>query len=148
MASIKVGDVFPSMDITIIPESTYEEGCSIGSEYVNANTAELFKGKKVVIVGVPGAFTPTCSEQHLPGYVSNYDAFKMKGISSIYCMSVNDKFVMKAWGIDQKVGNKVAMLPDGAGVISKAVGLDVDLTGFGMGIYIYIYIYYYYYHYY
>lgn len=97
------------------------------------STDELFAGKKVVLVSVPGAFTPTCSMNHLPGYVEHADAFDAKGVDTIACMAVNDVFVMAAWGKDREVGDKVLMLADGNGDYSRALGLELDATGFGMG---------------
>ncbi len=94
---------------------------------------EFFKGKKVVLVSVPGAFTPTCSARHLPGYVENADALSAKGVDTIACMSVNDAFVMGAWGKDQGVGENIVMLADGNGDYAKALGLTMDASGFGMG---------------
>lgn len=96
-------------------------------------TAELFGGKKVAFVSVPGAFTPTCSAKHLPGFVESFDALKAKGVDTIACMAVNDVFVMNAWGKDQGAGDKVLMLADGNGEFTKALGLELDLSGFGMG---------------
>jgi len=96
-------------------------------------TDQLFKGKKVVLFALPGAFTPTCSAKHLPGFVNNADQIKAKGVDTIACLSVNDAFVMNAWGKDQKVGDKVMMLADGNADFSKAVGLTMDGTGYGMG---------------
>lgn len=97
------------------------------------STDDLFAGKKVVLVSVPGAFTPTCSMNHLPGYVDHADAFDAKGVDTIACMAVNDVFVMAAWGKDREVGDKVLMLADGNGDYSRALGLELDATGFGMG---------------
>ncbi len=97
------------------------------------STDELFAGKKVVLVSVPGAFTPTCSASHLPGFVKQADALLAKGVDSIACMSVNDVFVMHAWGADQNVGDKVIMLADGNGEYAKALELEIDGTAFGMG---------------
>ncbi len=97
------------------------------------STDELFAGKKVVLVSVPGAFTPTCSASHLPGFVNQADALLAKGVDSIACMSVNDVFVMHAWGADQNVGDKVIMLADGNGEYAKALELEMDGTAFGMG---------------
>ena len=94
---------------------------------------ELFAGKKVVLVSVPGAFTPTCSASHLPGFVNQADALLAKGVDSIACMSVNDVFVMHAWGEDQHVGDKVMMLADGNGEYARALDLEMDGTAFGMG---------------
>jgi peroxiredoxin len=97
------------------------------------STDELFAGKKVVVVSVPGAFTPTCSMNHLPGFVDNADAILAKGVDTIACMAVNDVFVMHAWGKDRSVGDKVKMLADGNGDYAKALGLEMDGSGFGMG---------------
>ncbi len=97
------------------------------------STDELFAGKKVVLVSVPGAFTPTCSQNHLPGFVQHADEILAKGVDTIACMSVNDVFVMNAWGKDQGVGDKVVMLADGNGDYAKALDLVMDGTAFGMG---------------
>ena len=97
------------------------------------STEDLFSGKKVVLFSVPGAFTPTCSLNHLPGFVDQADALKGKGVDTIACMAVNDVFVMNAWGRDRNVGNKVLMLADGNGDYTRALGLELDATGFGMG---------------
>ena len=97
------------------------------------STDELFSGKKVVLVAVPGAFTPTCSANHLPGFVDHADDLVAKGVDTIACMSVNDVFVMDAWGKDRAVGDKVVMLADGNGECAKALGLEMDASGFGMG---------------
>lgn len=94
---------------------------------------ELFVGKKVVLVSVPGAFTPTCSKGHLPGFINQADQMSSKGVDTIACMAVNDVFVMHAWGKDRGVGEKVTMLADGNGEYSRALGLELDATGFGMG---------------
>ena len=97
------------------------------------STEELFAGKKVVLVSVPGAFTPTCSASHLPGFVNQADELLATGVDSIACMSVNDVFVMDAWGKDQKVADKVMMLADGNGEYARALDLEMDGTAFGMG---------------
>jgi peroxiredoxin len=94
---------------------------------------EIFKGKKVALFALPGAFTPTCSAKHVPGYVQNHDALRAKGIDAIVCVSVNDAFVMGAWGKDQGAGGKVMMLADGNGEFTRAVGLEFDASKFGMG---------------
>ena len=96
-------------------------------------TDDFFAGKKVVMFSVPGAFTPTCSAKHLPGFVQNADALKAKGVDTIACVSVNDAFVMDAWGKDQNVGDKVEMLADGSGNFAKAMGLELDLNEAGLG---------------
>ena len=97
------------------------------------STQDLFGGKKVVLFAVPGAFTPLCSEQHLPGYVTHADALREKGVDSIVCTAVNDAFVMDAWGQDREVGDMV-MAADGNGAFAKALGLELDATGFGLGV--------------
>ena len=106
-------------------------GCSIGPN--NFDIAKETAGKKIAIFALPGAFTPTCSAKHVPGYVNNYDALKAKGVDAIACLSVNDAFVMGAWGKDQQAGDKVHMLADGNGDFTRAVGLEMDGTKFGMG---------------
>lgn len=121
--TIKVGDK--------IPDATLTHMTADGP--APATTAELFGGKKVVLFCVPGAFTPTCSAKHLPGFVQHADALKAKGVDTIACMSVNDVFVMDAWGKDQSTGDKVLMLADGNGDFAAALGLELDLKGFGMG---------------
>ncbi len=108
------------------------EGCSLGP---NAFEVEkLVAGKKIVIFALPGAFTPTCSAKHVPGYVEHYDAIKAKGVDEIWCISVNDPFVMGAWGRDQKVGKKIRMMADGSADFTKKVGLELDLTARGFGV--------------
>lgn len=121
--SIKVGDK--------LPEATFTTMTAEGPRPMT--TAEVFGAKKVALFAVPGAFTPTCSAKHLPGFVNNFDALKQKGIDRIVCVSVNDVFVMSAWAKDQKVGDKVLMLADGNGDFVKALGLELDAKGFGMG---------------
>jgi len=100
----------------------------------NITTDQLFSGKKVVIFAVPGAFTPTCSEQHLPGYVKHADEIRKKGVDDILCLSVNDAFVMGAWGKDRGAEGKVTMIADGNGDFAKAIGLDFDGSGIGFGV--------------
>ncbi|MCC5794215.1 MAG: peroxiredoxin [Chromatiales bacterium] len=97
------------------------------------STQELFSGKKVILFSVPGAFTPTCSQSHLPGYIQNADSLKGKGVDTIACMAVNDVFVMDAWGRERGADEKVLMLADGNGDYTRALGLELDATGFGMG---------------
>lgn len=98
------------------------------------STQELFSGKKVVLFSVPGAFTPTCSANHLPGFVDRADEIRAKGVDTIACMAVNDVFVMDAWGKDRGVGDNIVMLADGNGEYAKALGLEMDASGFGMGL--------------
>ncbi len=121
--TIKAGDRMPAGEFAVMTES--------GPGKVS--TDELFSGKKVVLISVPGAFTPTCSMNHLPGYVEQADRLKEKGVDTIACMAVNDVFVMNAWGKDRNVGDKVMMLADGNGDYTRALGLEMDGTGFGLG---------------
>jgi len=121
---IKVGDKIPAMTIATMGAQGPQE----------VKTDDFFKGKKVVLFGLPGAFTPTCSAKHAPSFVNNADALKKKGIDAIACISVNDPFVMDAWGKSLNVGSKVTMLADGSAAFAKATGLDLDLTARGMGI--------------
>jgi glutaredoxin/glutathione-dependent peroxiredoxin len=121
--AIKVGDKIPSVALKVVtPEGTKD-----------MKADEYFAGRKVVLFAVPGAFTPTCSAQHLPGFVEHADAFKKKGVQEIACLSVNDAFVMGAWAKDRSAGSKVTMLADGNGDFTRAVGLELDGTRFGMG---------------
>ena len=121
--TIKVGDTIPSMKLMVATADGPKE----------TSTDEVFKGKKVVLFAVPGAFTPTCSAKHLPGFVAHADEIKHKGVDAIACMSVNDAFVMGAWGEAQHTGDKVAMLADGNGDFTRALGLEMDASRFGMG---------------
>ena len=114
-----------------IPEATVMQMTDMGPAAVS--TAELFAGKKVVLFGVPGAFTPTCSNKHLPGYVRDADAIRAKGVDLIACVAVNDAFVMDAWGQAQGAAGKVLMLADGNGELTKKLGLEVDASKHGMG---------------
>ena len=121
--TIKVGDTLPEMKLMVAgPDGPKEE-----------STASLFSGKKVVLFATPGAFTPTCSAKHVPGFVQHADEFKAKGVDTVICMSVNDPFVMAAWGRDQAVDGKVVMLADGSGLFTKAMGLELDLMARGLG---------------
>ena len=115
-----------------IPSSTLYRMTEKGPEAIT--TDEIFKGKKVVLFAVPGAFTPTCSAKHLPGFVGKAEEIKAKGVDTIACMSVNDAFVMGAWGKDQGAGDKVLMLADGSAELTKAMGLEIDLTPRGLGV--------------
>ena len=114
-----------------MPEGTF--GIMQDTGPGSVSTEELFSGKKVVLVSVPGAFTPTCSMNHLPGFVEHAPELSAKGVDTIACMAVNDVFVMSAWGKDRNVGDKVVMLADGNGDYTRALGLELDATGFGMG---------------
>jgi peroxiredoxin len=121
--TIKVGDKVPSATFMQMQEG--------GPKPVSSD--ELFAGKKVALFALPGAFTPTCSAKHVPGFVQKSEELKAKGIDAIACVSVNDAFVMGAWGKDQGAGDKVMMLADGNGDFTRAVGLEMDGTKFGMG---------------
>jgi peroxiredoxin len=121
--SIQVGDKLPAVKIKHLTDEGLKE----------IDTGELFAGKKVVLFAVPGAFTPTCSKTHLPGYVAGADDLKAKGVDAIVCLAVNDPFVMHAWGEQHGVGGKVSMLPDGNGEFTKALGLEMDGSGAGLG---------------
>ena len=128
---IKVGDTLPH--ITLMEYSEVEgEGCSIGPNAVDV--AKATAAKTIAIFALPGAFTPTCSAKHVPGYVSNYEALRAAGVDEIWCLSVNDAFVMGAWARDQKTDGKVRMLADGSADFAKATGLTLDLTARGMGL--------------
>ena len=129
--TIKVGDRVPDGTLTEFVE-TETAGCSLGPNAFSV--ADLVKGKKIALFAVPGAFTPTCSAQHLPGYVQQADALKAKGIDEIWCVAVNDAFVMGAWGRDQQAGGKVRMMADGSAQWTKALGLELDLVAKGMGV--------------
>ena len=115
-----------------IPSASLKTMSAEGMQTIT--TDDLFKGKKVVLFALPGAFTPTCSAKHLPSFVQLADKIRAKGVDTIACLSVNDAFVMDAWGKNQKVGDKVTMLADGNGDFTKAVGLTMDGTGYGMGV--------------
>ncbi|HEX3973291.1 MAG TPA: peroxiredoxin, partial [Stellaceae bacterium] len=122
--TIAVGDKIPSAKL----KTMTAEGPK------DISTDDIFNGKKVVLFAVPGAFTPTCSAKHLPGFVEKAADIKGKGIDTIACLAVNDAFVMGAWGKAQNTGEKVLMLADGAAAFTKQLGLDLDLTGPGMGV--------------
>jgi len=121
--TIKVGDRLPDATFRVMKDGKPSD----------LTTAELTKGKKVALFAVPGAFTPTCSVKHLPGYKEKAAELRRKGVDTVACVSVNDVFVMNAWGKDQQVGEDVVMLADGNGAFAKAVGLEMDGSGFGMG---------------
>jgi glutaredoxin/glutathione-dependent peroxiredoxin len=121
--AIKVGDRLPAVTLKRLGSEGMEE----------VDTGTLFAGRKVVLFAVPGAFTPTCSAKHLPGFVEHAEDFKAKGVAEIVCMAVNDPFVMKAWGEQAGVSGKVSMLPDGSGVFTEALGLTLDARGHGLG---------------
>ncbi len=122
--TISAGDAIPQVGFTTM---TVDGPAPLSAD-------EIFKGKKVVLFGLPGAFTPTCSAKHVPGYVEHAAAIKAKGVDTIACMAVNDAFVMGAWGKDQNVGNDVLMLADGSAKFTTAAGLVLDLTEKGLGV--------------
>lgn len=128
---IKVGDSLPASTLMEFSE-TEGEGCSLGPNPVDVTKATA--GKTIALFGLPGAFTPTCSAKHVPGYIDQYSEFKAAGVDEIWCVSVNDAFVMGAWARDQKSAGKVRMLADGSAAFATATGLTLDLTGKGMGL--------------
>lgn len=123
MSTIKVGDTIPSMRLMTATRDGPRE----------VATDDLFRGKKVVMFAVPGAFTPTCSAKHLPGFLQNVEALHGKGVDTVVCMAVNDPFVLAAWAKDQGVGDRIVMLADGSGAFTRALGLELDLMGRGLG---------------
>ena len=122
--TIKVGDTLPSMKLMAAGADGPKE----------VSTESLFKGKKAVLFATPGAFTPTCSARHLPGFVQNAEAFHAHGVAEIVCMAVNDPFVMGAWAKEQGAYGKVVMLADGSAALTKAMGLELDLVARGLGV--------------
>jgi len=128
---IAVGQQLPNATIHEFLEVA-TEGCSVGPNAFEVS--KLTAGKKIVIFGLPGAFTPTCSAQHVPSYVAQHDAIKAKGVDEIWCLAVNDAFVMGAWGRDLKVGKKVRMFGDGSAEFTKKLGMEFDLTARGLGV--------------
>ncbi|WP_273009366.1 peroxiredoxin, partial [Spongiibacter tropicus] len=120
--SIQVGDTIPAVTLKVMGEKGPQD----------ISTDDIFKGKKVVLFAVPGAFTPGCTLTHLPGYVVNADKIKAKGVDTIACMAVNDAFVMSAWGKSQNA-DEILMLADGNATLTSALGLELDASGFGMG---------------
>jgi peroxiredoxin len=128
---IKVGDKLPAGTLQEFIE-VEGEGCSLGPN--SFDVEKLTAGKTIAIFALPGAYTPTCSAQHVPGYVAQADALKAAGVDEIWCLSVNDAFVMGAWGRDQKTAGKVRMMADGSALFTQAVGLVLDLTARGMGV--------------
>ena len=128
---LKVGDALPGATLMEYSEVA-GEGCSIGPNLVDV--AKASAGKTIALFALPGAFTPTCSAKHVPGYLAKFDELKAAGVDEIWCVSVNDAFVMGAWARDLKSGGKVRMLGDGEATFTKAVGLEVDRPGSGMGL--------------
>ena len=129
--TIKVGDQLPEARLAEYVDVA-NETCSVGPNKVMVH--EQTKGKKIVIFAVPGAFTPTCSEQHAPGYIQLADQLKAKGVDEIWCLSVNDPFVMGAWARQLNAAGKVRFIADGSGTFTKALGLEFDLTKGGLGV--------------
>jgi glutaredoxin/glutathione-dependent peroxiredoxin len=128
---IQVGDKLPA--VTLMEYCEVEaNGCSIGPNPVDV--AKASAGKTIALFALPGAYTPTCSAKHVPGYVARFDELRAAGVDEIWCLSVNDAFVMGAWGRDQNVNGKVRMLADGNADFARAVGLTLDLTARGMGV--------------
>ena len=130
--AIRVGDRLPEGTLSESTDFDPATGCPLKPQALSVG--ELAKGKKVVIFAVPGAFTPTCSAQHLPGYLEHFDQFKAKGIDEIWCLAVNDGFVMAAWGRDQNVAGRVRMLADGSAEYVRKLGLEQDLGAKGLGV--------------
>ncbi|MDN3923249.1 peroxiredoxin [Roseateles violae] len=128
---LKVGDKLPAGTLQEFIE-VEGNGCSLGPNSFDIEKATA--GKKIAIFALPGAFTPTCSAQHVPGYVQQAEALKAAGVDEIWCVSVNDAFVMGAWGRDQKTAGKVRMMADGSGAFAQATGLTLDLVARGMGV--------------
>ncbi|MFO0561658.1 MAG: peroxiredoxin [Polyangiales bacterium] len=127
---IQVGDRIP--DATLFETTEFGEACPLNPQPVSV--AKALENKKIVIFGLPGAYTPTCSAQHVPGYLKNIDALKAKGVDEVWCVSVNDAFVMAAWGKDEKAIGKIRFLGDGSAELTKKLGLELDLTGGGLGL--------------
>lgn len=126
---IQPGDRIP--DATLFESTEFGDACPLSPKPVRV--ADATHGKRIVIFGLPGAYTPTCSAQHVPGYVAHLDQLKAKGVDEVWCVSVNDGFVMAAWGRDEKAIGKVRMLGDGSADFAKKLGLELDLTMAGMG---------------
>jgi peroxiredoxin len=130
--TIKVGDRLPEGRLTEATEFDDSTGCPMNPR--DLQVQDLVKGKKIAVFGLPGAYTPTCSAKHVPGYVANFDALKKKGVDEIWCVSVNDAFVMASWGRDQKATGKVRMMADGSAEYTRKLGLELDLTARNMGV--------------
>ncbi len=128
--TIKIGDRIP--DATLSESTEFGEFCPVAP--ANISVAEAMKGKRIVVFGLPGAFTPTCSAKHVPGYLANLDALKAKKVDEVWCIAVNDGFVMAAWGQSEKAIGKIRFLGDGSADLTKKLGLELDLTGGGMGL--------------
>ncbi len=124
---IKIGDALP--DATLTESTEFGDACPLPPKKLSA--AEMAKGKKLVIFGLPGAYTPTCSGKHVPGYLANLDALRGKGVDEVWCVAVNDGYVMAAWGKDQHAIGKIRMLGDGSAELAKKLGLETDIPGMG-----------------
>ena len=129
--AIKVGDKLP--DGKLMESTEFDSGTQCAMPPKEVNVGETAKGKKIAVFGLPGAYTPTCSAKHVPSYLQNMDALKKKGINEVWCVAVNDAFVMAHWGRDQKGLGKIRFLADGSGQWTKALGLELDLNARGMG---------------
>ena len=128
---IRVGDQLPDGNLSeFIEQET--PGCSLGPN--SFSVRDLVKGKRIVIFGLPGAFTPTCSAKHVPGYLQRYDDLRAKGVDEVWCLAVNDAFVMGAWGRDQLVDEKIRMMADGSAEYVRKLGLELDLSARGFGV--------------
>ena len=127
---IKVGDRIP--DATLYESTEFGEACPVSPK--GFSVAEAARGKRIVVFGLPGAYTPTCSAKHVPGYVAHYDDLRAKKVDEIWCVSVNDGYVMAAWGRDEKALGKVRMLGDGSAEFTKRLGLERDMSDSGMGV--------------
>ncbi len=130
--TIKAGDKLPDGKLMETTEFDSATHCAMAPKEVSV--AEAVKGKKIAIFGLPGAYTPTCSAKHVPSYLQNLDALKAKGVSEVWCVAVNDAFVMAHWGKDQKAIGKIRFLADGSANWAKAMGLELDLNARGMGV--------------
>jgi peroxiredoxin len=126
--TIQVGEKLP--DATVTDTTEFGEACPVGPRELSV--AEQAKGKRIVVFGLPGAYTPTCSAKHLPGYVQNLDALRAKGVDEVWCVAVNDGFVMAAWGREHGAIGRVRMLGDGSAELTRKLGLDKDIPGMGV----------------
>ena len=129
--TIKVGDKLP--DGKLMESTEFDSGTQCAMPPKEVNVADAVKGKKIAIFGLPGAYTPTCSAKHVPGYLTNFDTLKAKGVTEIWCVAVNDAFVMAHWGRDFKALGKIRFLGDGSAAWTRALGLELDLNARGMG---------------
>lgn len=136
-ARIAEGAKFPDVEVTLVvpqPPKADPNACVRNdASFQKIKTGEYLAGKKIVLFSVPGAFTPTCSEQHLPGFVAHVADFKAKGVDAILCHAVNDQFVLKAWAQERQTGDALIMVADGTGALTQALGLELDLTAYGLG---------------